>query len=804
MKPSVIILLIAALLLPGTTVLGASTLERMSASRSRDQVQVFLSFDQLPRYDQKLVERRLDIILNDTVPAENLTVFDQDETIVKILTIARDDATLISFFFRYPPQKIDFSTGADTTLVIDILPGNRFTKTYEELSRQLSGITILERETDDFANPLLSSRYAHNWKSFFSFYETEVSIDAPIRFTIPGFPLVAAILPRNRSHQDLLGERLLELADRQAWAEMAPLLDEQLQTVIDIETGKYLAVVYAEVLLRTDHFEGAYKQLYLLKHNYPQDQVGVLATYLMALLLAVNDDPFTADFELRSLSEKIPASHPLAPHYLITLAETSLATRQLDQMHSVLDRKDVAYPPELLSIRELRQADLLHATGHSVQAFVTYRLLPKESGLKNRPFSLNASCTTLYEQKMWEESGACYRELGTLLPDREHLGMASFRSTMAQFHQGGAAAEIISQLSRIEDTFPNTEAAFRAALKYTDLRYLGDPTWHVTAKSYYRELAEQSRYRAVSEEAYFKEALLYHLHTDDATAIPLLMTLTRNFRSGQIVPHAEALLLQILPGEIRRLINAGNHLEAVVLSRQNRRFFDNNWIDADLLVDLALAHERLGSFQEALNLYLFLAGRTAGSEKEQFYLPLARTAFAKGDFNLVEDFAGQYAFNFPDGRYRNDILLLRLKSLYATDQSERAIDLLPAPLPDRSDFKSLAATLFFTAQNFDAAANLLEELANQPETFSEAQVYMRAESLFQLERYPESAELFQQSRSMDGYQGQSVYRLSQIARSQGNQEQALNLLKELAETTDDSLWQQLARKELQANRLISQ
>ncbi|MBE0584382.1 MAG: hypothetical protein IH612_11570 [Desulfofustis sp.] len=552
-----------------------------------------------------------------------------------------------------------------------------------------------------------------------------------------------------------------------------------------------------------DHFEGAYKQLYLLKHNYPHEQVGVLATYLLALLLAVNDDPFTADFELRSLSDKIPASHPLAPHYLVTLAETSLATRQLDQMRNVLDRKDVAYPPPLLSVRELRQADLLHATGHSVQAFVTYRLLPEESGLKNRPYSLNASCATLYEQKMWEESSACYRELTTLLTDREVLGMAFFRATMAHLHQDGAAAEIISQLSRIEDTFPNSEAAFRAALKHTDLRYLGDPAWHGTAKSYYRELAEQSRYRAVSEEAYFKEALLYHLHSDDATAISLLMTLIRNFRSGQIVPHAEALLIQLLPGEIRRLINAGNHLEAVVLSRQNRRFFDNNWIAADLLVDLALAHERLGSFQEALDLYLFLAGRATGSEKEQFYLPLTRTAFAKGDYTLVEDFAGQYDFNFPDGRYREDILLLRLKSLYATDQSARAIDLLPDPLPDRSDYKSLAATLFFTAQNFDTAANLLEELAKLPEALTDAQVFMRAESLFQLQRYPESAELFMQSRLIDEYQGQSVYRLSQIAGRQGNQQEALNLLKELAETTNDSLWRQLAQKELQVNRLTS-
>ncbi|MCB2214695.1 MAG: tetratricopeptide repeat protein [Desulfobulbaceae bacterium] len=801
-----VVLIIITVLLSSTTAItagGASILERISKSESREQVQVFLGFDRLPRHDEKRSDRRFDIILHDTVPADKLTVFEQDETIVKILTSVHEEATVVSFFFRYPPQKATVSTDNDRTLVLEILPGNRFSKTYDEVSRQLSGITLLDREGPDYTNPLLSSPYAHDWRSFFYTYETEPTLTAPVSFTIPDFPLVAAILPGETDYRELLDGQLLERVDRQSWAEMAPLLEQRLQATQDLQTGKYLALLYGDVLLRMNHFEGAYKQLYLLRQSYPEEQVGVLAAYLLAILLAVNDDPYTADSELRALAQKFPPRHPLTPHYLISLAETSLATRQFEQLRRVLERTDVAYPPPLLAVRALRQADLLYATDRSVQAFVSYRLLPDPVALRQRPFSLNAFCATLYEQKNWQETTSCYQDLTQILTERQSLGMASFRTAMAGLHRGDASTEIAIQLGRIEDTFPNTEAAFRAAVKHTDLRYLDDSAWHPTAQTYYHALAEESPYRAVSGEAYFKEALLYHLHNDDATAIVKLMTLTRNIRSGSIVPHAEALLIQILPGEIRRLIEAGSYLEAVVLSRQNRRFFDNNWFDTALLTDLALAHERLGSYREALDLYLYLASQATSSEREQFYLPLARSAYARGDFSLVEDFADQYNFNFPDGRYAHDILLLKIKSLYMTDQFDRALKLLPEPLPDRPDFKELAATLHFHAQQFETTANLLEELARSADEPTDETVFMRAESLFQIGRNDEATELFRRCRDQATCRGQSLYRLSQLAERRGDTREALNLLQELAETTDDSLWRQLAQKELQTRPLFS-
>ncbi len=799
---SIITILVTTLLAAVVTSGSAATLDRISKSQSRDAVQIFFSLSGVPQWDQKRSERRLDVILHDTVPAETLSVFDQDETIVKILTMVEADATVVSFFFRYPPQKIDFAISDNRTLVIDLLPGNRFRRPFEELIERLSEVTLLDRPLEDYSNPVLSSPFVANWRSFFSAYETPVTITAPVAFTIPDFPTIRFILPSYRAPVDYLGEQMLDLGHRESWAELLGVIEPALHTVTDLETAKMLALTHGEVLFRLRNFEGAYKQLYLLRQSYPDDQVGLLATYLLALLLAVHDDPYTADYTLRSIAEKLPAGHPLAPHHVISVAETGLATGQYRQVRQSLDRNDVAYPPPLLTIRQLRHADLLHAEQRPIQAFVAYRLLAENLDLQQYPASLNAYCATLYEQRMWQQSGDCYRALSTLIADRAELGMSYFRTVMARLKQGEPPAALRAELARIEDTFPNTEAGFRAALKNTDLRYLADDAWHLQAKEIYRALADNADYRGVAEEAYFKEALLYHLHGDDAAALSRLMTLLRRFRSGPIIVNAEALLLQMLPGEIRRLIDAGDHLDALVLARQNRRFFDNNWLEPNLLVDLAIAYERLGIYQEALDLYIYLISIADNAAKERYYLPLMRVALAKGDYMLVADLANQYQYNFPDGPSREQILLLRLQALYATDRLDEAVSVLPDPLPNHPEFTRLAAILFFNTGAYERVIDLLQPQTRTGAGLSDAHSFMLGESLFNVGRLGEAIAHLQAGSAAGEHHGQALYRLAQISRNQGNEREALNIFTQLAETTDDSLWKELAQRELNLRRII--
>lgn len=800
MKQRVLVILVGVLLC-STQVQAASTVQRISKVQNRDLVQIFISFDRLPEYRHNASDRRLDLIMQDTEFAESLPLFPEDEVIVKILTIPRQSEAVVSFFFRYPPQQLTVSTGEERVVVVELLPGNRFSKTYEEVSRQLSGITILERDQKDYSNPVLSSPYAANWRSFFTTYESAVTIEAPVRFTLPDFPAVRLILSEREQLSQVLNEAVRDFGNGQAWSEAAALLQQQLATTADPDLGALLALTYGEVLLRMDHFEGAYKQLYLLNEQYPESRVGKLSAYLLALLQATHGDPFTADYELRLLAESIPGSHPLAPYLQLSRAETSLATGQINQMQDVLAEDDLAFPEKIMKIRELRQADLLWATGRAVPAFVTYRLFSRSGPLRDYPASLNAFCSTLYEQAMWSESAECYQQLSTLLTDRAQLGLAYYREAMSRWHQGRPTAEVTAQMNRVEDTFPNSEAGFRAALKSADLRYLADPAWQETAKMIYRALAEESTYRAVTEEALMKEALLHVLHGDQERAISLAMDLLRTIRSGPIVVHAEALLIQLLPLEIKRLIDAGDLLEALVLSRQNRRYFDNGWIPNPVLVDLADAYERLGIYQEALDLYLYLVSQAPPEQRESFYLPLTRTAFAKGDYNLVEDFVTQYQYNFPEGSYRDDIVYYRLQALYAQNDFSGAVANLPEPLPQRADYQSLAALLFFNQENYQQAVSLWQAVQASGAELKEDQQFMLAESLFQLRRDDQAEPALQTCSAIARYRGQCLYRLAQIAKRRDETEQALNFLQKIAETEDDSLWKSYAQRELQLARM---
>ncbi len=796
-----LIIILGAILFTYGTAFPASTILKMSKSEDKDSVQIFLSFDQMPQYETQINGKRLDVILEQTVIDERALFFKEDDKIVKILARPIREDTELSFFFRYIPQNVSFSSSGKNTLVADILLGNRFTKTYKDLSSSLQGVTVLDRSTQDFANPLVASPYAYDWKTFFSSYESDVTISAPVRFFIPEFPLSRILKIGSINVLQLIPEEIYLLAGKEMWEEIAPLIEEQIGSYTDIESKKILAITYGEILLRKGNFEGAYKQLYLLKNNYPKEQVGQLASYLLSLLIAINGDPYGANYELRLLIDKMKQSNPLFAYVNLTLAETCLATNQLDKMSLATERDDIGYPKELELKRELRQADLFYATKQPVKAYVAYQLASQQSNLQDHPYSLNGLCETLYKQKSYEDSSSCYDNLSELTDSREQLGMVYYRSAMAQLKYTDDRADLINDFSRIEDAFPGTEAGFRAAVKKTDLRYLSRKDWSATAIKYYRALAEKSIYREVSAESYFKEALLYHIAGDNSKSIELTNTLLRNFRSGPIRSSAEALLIQLLPAELKRLVEKKQYTEALALARQHRRFFESNWLDLSLLADLGYSYHQLGIYSDALQLYLYLMEIAKPEEKEQYFLPLTQIAYDKGDFTLVQDYATQYSYHYPYGNFREEVLYLQLKSLLAANQVDQAIGLIPEPLPDRDNYKFISAELYFRKDVYESVVAILKPFWQRKIALPENLTFILAESLFLLGNTAEAEPVYQESKTIDRYSGQSLYRLAEIARENGDEQQALKLYTEITASANDTLWKKFAERELRLNQL---
>lgn len=795
MKRTIISLSLLFLFLCCHNAAAESTLVKIAKAEGKDIAQIFFSFDNLPTYSHKVSNKRVDVLLEKTLPSTELQLFASDERIIRIVPSIHEDMTIVSLFFRYQPQKIDLETSSDGKLVLEILLGNRYSRSYQDLSERLKGLTVVEEEKIDYSNPLLSSPYAYNWRSFIQLYEPAIDIAVPIKFTTPPFPVIALIPPGLGENAELLPAEIMQTAELGDWNELVPLIHEQLKSATGLENQKLLALTYGEVLMRSNAFEGAYKQLYLLRQNYPKEHVGIIADYMLILLDAKFRDPFLADFNFREFEQLITTDHPLAPYLLLSRVETALATKQYEQARLLLNRDNIPFPGETQKIKELRQGDYYNATSQLVKAYVSYMLLKDTKLLNARPYSLNGFCNTIYRQKKYEQAAACYRELAPQVSDAAALGLISYRANMAELHFKDGE-ELISGFARVEDAFPDTEAGDRAAIKQTDLKFLKSKNWGKQAAEQYNRIAASSILRPTVAEASFKEAIVWSLIGEKGKAIELLLQFLKDFRISEIRDSATALLLDLLPGEIERLIGEGKHMEALVLAKKNRDLFQNNWLDLNLLAKIAKAYQQVGIFSEAQRVYLYLLEMSDIEKREQYFLPLVQSAFDQGEYSLVEDFGSQYNYNYQDGDDSEAILVLRLKALVATSRFDEARGLLPSPLPDNTELKLIATEVYFFDNDYTATREGLQSLLAQKNELPVDAQFRLAESRYQLADYTGAEAIFATLTDNDTLGQQSLYRLAQIERTRGNEENALKLFRKIVDKGTDNLWKRYAEKEL--------
>jgi len=800
MKRITLISICIFILVCSHTALAQSTLVKIAKADARDISQLFFSFDSLPKHSYKLSNKRIDVLLEGTMFAPDIQLFESDERIIRVVPSAEEGMAVVSLFFRYQPQEAKLETTSDGKLVLEILLGNRDSRSYQDLSERLKGLTVVEEEKIDFSNPLLTSPYAYDWRSFFKNYEPAIQIDVPLKFTAPPFPAIALIPPRLESNIDVLAPEIIETAGSGDWNELAPRILEQLTNTPDAEQQKLLALTYGETLQRAENYEGAYKQLYLLQQQFPDEHVGLMAKYLLILLEAQFRDPYLADFEYKELESRIPATHPLAPYLLISRVEAALATRQFEQARWLLNRDDVPFPGRTQKLRELRQGDYYSGTDQLVKAYVAYRLLDDAAFLKEHPYSLNGYCNTLYRQKKFDQAASCYRDLAPLVSATEPLGLIAYRISMAESHLK-PGEELTASFARVENAFAGTEAGSRAAIKQTDLYYLSHADWGTQAAQQYRSIANSSILRPTVAEASFKEALVYSLLGEHGKSIDLLLDFLRDFKVSEIRDSALALLIDILPQEIKRLIAAGRHMEALVLAKKNRELFQNNWLDVSLLADLATAYQKVGIFSEAQRVYLYLLEVSNEERRERFFLPLIESVFDQGEYNMVEDFGSQYHYNYPEGEYSESILILRLRALIASDRFAEARRLVSPPLPQTPALRLLAADIFFHDQEFENCREALEPLIAKNMTLPARNSLMLAESRYQLADYQGAEAIFTTLAANEQFAQQSLYRLAQIERRSGNEENALKLFERIVEKGTDDLWKRYAEREIEYSRL---
>lgn len=778
-----------------------TALSKMRMSSNKTSTQIYITFGVIPKYTELQKGKRIDLILDSKLSNNEPIDFQTDDKVVKFLTQENENGTILSFFMRYEPQSVNVSATENNTLILDILLGNQFTKTYPELSAKLQGVSLVSEKGKDFNNPYISSPYSGNWRAFFSRYEPEVLTTAPINYTTPPFPIIDFLPDGFKS--DLLPVEVLQLSADNKWNEIVPIMLEKVTAAVDPDIKKHFALVLGEVLLRANMHNDAFKQLYLLKDKYAGDYVGIAAHYLLARLHAERGDTYKADLQFRQLIHTIHRDFPLSPYILLSQIETALVTGQLDRAQLLLDNDDIAFPQRLIKIRKLRQADYWYSNKSYVKALVGYQLLEDKDLIGQYPLSMNGYCNTLYYQKKFPEAAQCFDSLSSMIKEEKYLGMISLKRAMAELHFK-TYKEMYVTFSSIEDTYFDTPAGARAALKKTDIRYLSKPSFRNTSVKSYHRIAEEGRERTVAEEAALKEAIAYFELDNPTKSIDLLMEFERNFHQSPLKSTAQALLIEQLPGQIEQLLKNDKYVEAIVLAKQNREFFTNNWIDISLLGMLAKAYHELGIFNEARKLYLFLLNTSSPEEQEKYYLPLVTILNAEGYHDLVEDYATQYDYNYPEGKNKNKILLIHLKSLIALGKNGQALDLLVGDIPQQFEIEEVAARLYFEDNQFDKTIAILSPYFSNAQLTSKESKYILAESFFQKNQISQAEELFLEVKSNPKFYDQASYRLAMIALNKGHKEESLKLLNEIVEKGNDPLWQKLAQKDLEFQKLMIQ
>ncbi len=195
--------------------------ELMKISRvpSKDLIQLYFYFDTPPVFSANDHKKRIDVVFKNTEAVPDLKLFPADDKIVKILTRKTKDSLIISLFFRYTPQKYKISSNANNIVVFEVLLGNEYSSSYKDLAKRLQGLTVVERNTPDFSNPYVISPYKSDWTSFFSNYEGPISINIPVTFTPPPFPIIAFLPPNLSQNLDLLTSDMKEQAEAKGWVE---------------------------------------------------------------------------------------------------------------------------------------------------------------------------------------------------------------------------------------------------------------------------------------------------------------------------------------------------------------------------------------------------------------------------------------------------------------------------------------------------------------------------------------------------------------------------------------------------------
>ena len=762
---------------------GTIQLENMQKQENPSFTRITLTFSSPPEFKVNRSGQRLDLLLDSVQISSELHKLPEDESVVKILLAEKPQQLLVSLLLRRPPKQVMTESLNDPSrVVMDIYweadegtrPGVAFRIADMPAKKAGRRAAHFQRE----------SPWEGHWSDFFRDYRSYWTLQLPVTFTLPELP---ALITDQKSplwplQQHANEKKFLSLLQT---ATALTELDEQQRYLRDL--------LVAEAQLRSGAAEAGLARLEQLPVNEGEK---IRVEYLTAYGEAIGGQPLVAQIKLQEILLQLQENHPLTPLVQLLAAETALASKLDDVALKHLRTSTSHWPDRLTPVADLRTADALAGTGEKDKALELYQNLADEPGLFDfYHFSCNRAAFTAFKNKDYVLAAGLYRRLVEQIKGEPGDDLILFAAGASAYEAGDLAWGMIG-LQRATIDRPGTEGGDRAALRLIDLRVIKDGELGLAqAVNDYAQLGEQSRFRQVREESRFKQALgLYLLH-ERRQSVSVLMQFRRDFSSSSLRREVDLLLMEQLPAVVHQLLEEKNDLQAVVLVEQNRKLLLDSGFDKKFLQDLAKAFDKLGLYERAGRVLLYLYDRTMGQPEQQaIYRPLAESFLKRGEYARASDYAGRYLKSYPQGEDAGALFGLLLDAFERQDRNTEMLEWLnKKDRPHSAALEIRAARIYWKLGQLKDVIASLEWIRQAGHQLGVKEMALLAEAYYQLGDNEAAEKIYRALYDQPEFAAQARYRTAQILLQRRERKSALNLLARVVETDADNPWGKLAQ-----------
>ena len=761
------------------------TLKNMQKVENPDFTRITLTLSALPKFSSEHSGQRADLLLTGVDLDSALHQIPEDERVVKILTAKKRQDLLVSILLRRNPEQIVTESKQNPAQIIMDIYWTSDETTRPSVAFRISDMPPKKagRRASKYQ---LESPWKDHWNEFFRQYRTFWKLDLPLTFTLPPLPPLI---------QDK--ENPLWALQQHADNNMYLSLIQKAAALKGLDSQQvYLRDIFAsEAQLRTGAKEAAIARLdALLRDENGSEKTRV--EYLTAYGQALDGQPMVAQLTLLQLLPNLSAEDPFFPLVHFLLAETALATGQNKVALEHLQVKDVTWPASLMVPVELRKADAQVGLGKLDKAVAAYRDLVEEPGLFDfYRFSSNRAGFSAFKNKNYKFSSTIYRKMVNPLVEEPGDDLILFAAGAAAYEAGDMGWGMIG-LQRATLDRPDTEGGDRGELRLIDIGLLkGGEMALEKASQKYEELGGRSQFRPVREESRFKHALTLYLLGDQRNSIDELMAFRREFGSSQLVREADVLILEQLPVVIHQLLLDKNDLQAVVLAEKNRKLMLREGFNKTLLRDLATAFERLGLYDRAGRVLLYLFDRTGNTPNQQYiYLPLAQSYLKRGEYQLASHYAELYLQKYPQGEDAGALFSILLDAFERQGENDKLVRWLDRKdRPSSRDLEIRAAYIYWQSGNMVEVVLSLEKAEQEGGQLEVKEMALLAEAYYQIGRNSAAEKKYRQLHDDPVYGVRARYRTAQLLLRRQQRASAITLLKEVVASDGNTRWGKLAQ-----------